>query len=169
MYVMRCSNGAVPLGKSLTCFHIICYLSSFPFYLCLSLFSCHPSLPSPLLLLSFSHLPHFSFYPPPPPPLSLVCLQVDTHVHASSCMNQKHLLRFIKSKIKNYPDDVVIVRGGERLTLAGVSLYCTLGEIHVHAVLEFSAVYSHLTFSPSLSLSLLSLWPLCCSCLRSWT
>ena len=36
-------------------------------------------------------------------------------------MNQKHLLRFIKSKIKNHPDDVVIVRGGEQLTLAGVS------------------------------------------------
>lgn len=88
----------------------------------LPFFSCHPPLPSPLLLFSFSHLPHFSFYPP----LSLVCLQVDTHVHASSCMNQKHLLRFIKSKIKNYPDDVVIVRGGERLTLAGVSLYIHL-------------------------------------------
>jgi len=29
--------------------------------------------------------------------------QVDTHVHASSCMNQKHLLRFIKKKIKSSP------------------------------------------------------------------
>lgn len=46
--------------------------------------------------------------------------KVDTHVHASSCMNQKHLLRFIKSKIKNYPDDVVIVRDGESLTLDGL-------------------------------------------------
>ena len=25
--------------------------------------------------------------------------KVDTHVHLSSCMNQKHLLRFIKSKL----------------------------------------------------------------------
>ncbi|XP_071841600.1 AMP deaminase 2-like isoform X1 [Apostichopus japonicus] len=27
--------------------------------------------------------------------------KVDTHVHAASCMNQKHLLRFIKKKMKN--------------------------------------------------------------------
>jgi hypothetical protein len=26
--------------------------------------------------------------------------KVDTHVHHSSCMNQKHLLRFIKSKLR---------------------------------------------------------------------
>lgn len=30
--------------------------------------------------------------------------KVDTHVHHSSCMNQKHLLRFIKSKMKKCPD-----------------------------------------------------------------
>ena len=29
--------------------------------------------------------------------------KVDTHVHHSSCMNQKHLLRFIKSKLKQKP------------------------------------------------------------------
>ena len=46
--------------------------------------------------------------------------QVDTHIHASSCMNQKHLLRFIKKKIKTCPDDVVIDSKGERLTLAQV-------------------------------------------------
>ena len=28
---------------------------------------------------------------------------VDTHVHHSACMNQKHLLRFIKSKLKRAP------------------------------------------------------------------
>ncbi|KAI9363765.1 hypothetical protein BD770DRAFT_433805 [Pilaira anomala] len=46
--------------------------------------------------------------------------KVDTHVHHSSCMNQKHLLRFIKSKMKKSPDDVVIYRDGEHLTLKGV-------------------------------------------------
>ncbi|KAI8970397.1 hypothetical protein BDF20DRAFT_891020 [Mycotypha africana] len=46
--------------------------------------------------------------------------KVDTHVHHSSCMNQKHLLRFIKSKMKKSPDDVVIYRDGEHLTLQGV-------------------------------------------------
>ena len=30
--------------------------------------------------------------------------KVDTHVHHSSCMNQKHLLRFIKSKMKHNPN-----------------------------------------------------------------
>jgi AMP deaminase len=30
--------------------------------------------------------------------------KVDTHVHHSACMNQKHLLRFIKHKMKKSPD-----------------------------------------------------------------
>ncbi|KAI8641679.1 hypothetical protein BD408DRAFT_388476 [Parasitella parasitica] len=46
--------------------------------------------------------------------------KVDTHVHHSSCMNQKHLLRFIKSKMKKSSDDVVIYRDNVHLTLAGV-------------------------------------------------
>lgn len=53
----------------------------------------------------------------------IVCsfLQVDTHVHSSSCMNQKHLLRFIKKKIKSCPDEVVIDNKTNRLTLAQVT------------------------------------------------
>lgn len=35
--------------------------------------------------------------------------KVDTHVHHSSCMNQKHLLRFIKHKLRNYPNDQVLL------------------------------------------------------------
>ncbi|KAF8496098.1 hypothetical protein JB92DRAFT_2991409 [Gautieria morchelliformis] len=46
--------------------------------------------------------------------------KVDTHVHHSSSMNQKHLLRFIKSKMRRSPDDVVIFRDGAELTLAQV-------------------------------------------------
>ena len=46
--------------------------------------------------------------------------KVDTHVHHSSCMNQKHLLRFIKSKMKKSPDEVVIFRDGKYLTLKEV-------------------------------------------------
>ena len=34
--------------------------------------------------------------------------KVDTHVHHSACMNQKHLLRFIKSKLRKEPDEVMI-------------------------------------------------------------
>jgi AMP deaminase len=46
--------------------------------------------------------------------------KVDTHVHHSACMNQKHLLRFIKSKMKKCPDDPVIERDGKILTLREV-------------------------------------------------
>ena len=46
--------------------------------------------------------------------------KVDTHVHHSSCMNQKHLLRFIKSKMKKSPDEIVMFRDGKHLTLAEV-------------------------------------------------
>lgn len=46
--------------------------------------------------------------------------KVDTHVHHSACMNQKHLLRFIKSKMKKCPDEVVLFRDGKHLTLAEV-------------------------------------------------
>ena len=46
--------------------------------------------------------------------------KVDTHVHHSACMNQKHLLRFIKSKMKKCPDDKVIERDGKQLTLKEV-------------------------------------------------
>ncbi|KAJ2049196.1 AMP deaminase [Coemansia sp. RSA 922] len=46
--------------------------------------------------------------------------KVDGHVHLASAMNQKHLLRFIKYKLKNEPDYPVIVRDGKTLTLRQV-------------------------------------------------
>ncbi|CAJ2513358.1 Uu.00g014770.m01.CDS01 [Anthostomella pinea] len=46
--------------------------------------------------------------------------KVDTHVHHSACMNQKHLLRFIKSKMKKCPDEFVLSRDGKDLTLREV-------------------------------------------------
>lgn len=46
--------------------------------------------------------------------------KVDTHVHHSACMNQKHLLRFIKSKMKKCPDEIVLYRDGRHLTLKEV-------------------------------------------------
>lgn len=46
--------------------------------------------------------------------------KVDTHVHHSACMNQKHLLRFIKKKLRNNPDEVVVYRDGKFLTLGEV-------------------------------------------------
>lgn len=46
--------------------------------------------------------------------------KVDTHVHHSACMNQKHLLRFIKSKMKKFPDEVVMFRDNKYMTLKQV-------------------------------------------------
>lgn len=46
--------------------------------------------------------------------------KVDTHVHHSACMNQKHLLRFIKSKMKRSPNDTVIFRDQKYLSLRQV-------------------------------------------------
>ncbi|GAA99179.1 hypothetical protein E5Q_05871 [Mixia osmundae IAM 14324] len=62
-------------------------------------------------LADMKRVPHRDFYN---------CRKVDTHVHHSACMNQKHLLRFIKSKMKHSPDDVVIFRDGKELTLTQV-------------------------------------------------
>ncbi|ETW81907.1 hypothetical protein HETIRDRAFT_475429 [Heterobasidion irregulare TC 32-1] len=62
-------------------------------------------------LTEMKQVPHRDFYN---------VRKVDTHVHHSSSMNQKHLLRFIKSKMKRSPDDVVIFRDGAELTLAQV-------------------------------------------------
>lgn len=46
--------------------------------------------------------------------------KVDTHVHHSACMNSKHLLRFIKCKLKKSASDVVMFRDGKEMTLQDV-------------------------------------------------
>uniref|UniRef100_A0A4W5QH91 AMP deaminase n=1 Tax=Hucho hucho TaxID=62062 RepID=A0A4W5QH91_9TELE len=46
--------------------------------------------------------------------------KVDTHIHASSCMNQKHLLRFIKRAMKKYPGEIVHMEHGHGQTLMEV-------------------------------------------------
>ncbi|EPQ28490.1 uncharacterized protein PFL1_03793 [Pseudozyma flocculosa PF-1] len=62
-------------------------------------------------LADMKRVPHRDFYN---------VRKVDTHIHHSASMNQKHLLRFIKAKIKRHPDDVVIHRDGKDLTLQQV-------------------------------------------------
>ena len=46
--------------------------------------------------------------------------QVDTHIHAASCMNQKHLLRFIKKAMKNHPNEIVCNSKDQKMTLQDV-------------------------------------------------
>lgn len=62
-------------------------------------------------LASQKAVPHRDFYN---------IRKVDTHIHAASCMNQKHLLRFIKKTLKNSADEVVTVTKGQPMTLAQV-------------------------------------------------
>lgn len=70
-------------------------------------------------------------------------LQVDTHIHAAACMNQKHLLRFIKHTYQTEPDRAVAEKRGRKITLRQVfdSLHMdpydlTVDSLDVHAVSE---------------------------------
>lgn len=76
-------------------------------------FSLHLMLNADREFLAQKSAPHRDFYN---------VRKVDTHVHHSACMNQKHLLRFIKSKLRKEPDEVVIFRDGKYLTLNEVFL-----------------------------------------------
>jgi AMP deaminase len=62
-------------------------------------------------LASQKAVPHRDFYN---------IRKVDTHIHAASCMNQKHLLRFIKKTLKNHADEIVTVTNGKPMTLKEV-------------------------------------------------
>lgn len=88
--------------------------------------------------------------------------KVDTHVHHSACMNQKHLLRFIKSKMRKSPDEVVLFRDGKHLTLREVfeSINLTAYDLSIDT-LDMHVRSPELSLSragPSLS-GLLSLLP----------
>ncbi|CAA7398203.1 unnamed protein product [Spirodela intermedia] len=74
-------------------------------------FNMHLMLNADAEFLAQKSAPHRDFYN---------VRKVDTHVHHSACMNQKHLLRFIKSKLRKEPDEVVIFRDGTYLTLKEV-------------------------------------------------
>ena len=59
--------------------------------------------------------------------------KVDTHVHHSACMNQKHLLRFIKSKMKKHPNEKVMYRDNKCLSLKEVfeSIHLTAYDLSI--------------------------------------
>uniref|UniRef100_A0A5K3FDK6 AMP deaminase n=1 Tax=Mesocestoides corti TaxID=53468 RepID=A0A5K3FDK6_MESCO len=68
----------------------LCYLSS--------KFALHVLLNEGAESLEQRNVPHRDFYN---------IRKVDTHVHAASCMNQKHLLRFIKKCLRTREDELV--------------------------------------------------------------
>merc|ERR1719435_577472 len=56
-------------------------------------------------------VPHRDFYN---------CRKVDTHIHAASCMNQKHLLRYIKKSLKTDGQEIVCKAGDKQISLKDV-------------------------------------------------
>jgi len=89
----------------------------------------------------YQRVPHRDFYN---------VRKVDTHVHHSACMNQKHLLRFIKSKMKKFPDEVVLYRDGKHLTLAEVfaSINLTAYDLSIDTLDMHVSLSSGLSFNP---------------------
>jgi len=100
MYTMRRIVTTGPL-KSL-CFRRLTYLTH--------KFKLHTLLNEKLELRELRSVPHRDFYN---------TRKVDTHIHAASCMNQTHLLRFIKKRIKSRRNDLVCVdsKTGKPMTL----------------------------------------------------
>lgn len=107
------------------CFHRLSYLSS--------KFQLHVILNDKRELQAQKAVPHRDFYN---------IRKVDTHVHAASCMNQKHLLRFIKKTMKTSPNDLVCLDDkGRPMTLEKVfeslkvtSYDLSVDMLDVHAV-----------------------------------
>lgn len=70
--------------------------------------------------------------------LLLYLCKVDTHVHVASAMNQKHLLRFIKHKMKTNAGDLVCLdREGKAMTLEQVTFSNYIGTIFCRDVYLF--------------------------------
>ncbi|XP_054088343.1 AMP deaminase 2 isoform X6 [Zeugodacus cucurbitae] len=85
------------------CYRRLCYLSS--------KFQLHVLLNELRELASQKAVPHRDFYN---------IRKVDTHIHAASCMNQKHLLRFIKKTLKKNADEIVTITKGQPMSLKDV-------------------------------------------------
>ncbi|XP_003366531.1 AMP deaminase 2 [Trichinella spiralis] len=79
--------------------------------------------------------------------------KVDTHVHAASSMNQKHLLRFMKKKVRTEGNRVVLMRGDTPVTLeqvfkeVGLTAFdLSVDSLDVHAVNDDDALFDRNTF-----------------------
>ncbi|XP_053249535.1 AMP deaminase 1 isoform X1 [Podarcis raffonei] len=73
-----------------------------------SKFSVHEMLNEMEELKELKNNPHRDFYN---------CRKIDTHIHAAACMNQKHLLRFIKKSYRENSERVVYKSKDKTLTL----------------------------------------------------
>jgi AMP deaminase len=68
--------------------------------------------------------------------------KVDTHVHHSACMNSKHLLRFMKHKLRDHPDDVVHSDGESQMTLREV--FSSLGKHEGNLCIDSLDTHAHI-------------------------
>lgn len=73
---------------------------------------------------------------------------MDTHIHAAACMNQKHLLKFIKTSYQTEAERVVLEKGGQKVTLKQVfssldmdPYDLTVDSLDVHAVGTHSSMH----------------------------
>ncbi|XP_050437647.1 AMP deaminase 2-like isoform X2 [Adelges cooleyi] len=118
------------------CYRRLSYLSS--------KFQLHVLLNELRELASQKAIPHRDFYN---------IRKVDTHIHAASCMNQKHLLRFIKKTLKNHADEVVTAGGMslrqvfESMKLTSYDLTVDMLDVHAdrntfHRFDKFNAKYN---------------------------
>jgi len=105
------------------CYRRLSYLSS--------KFQLHVLLNELRELAAQKDIPHRDFYN---------TRKVDTHIHAASCMNQKHLLRFIKKTLKQHASEVVTLTREGPMTLSEVfksmsltSYDLTVDMLDVHA------------------------------------
>nr|XP_057939260.1 AMP deaminase 2-like isoform X3 [Doryrhamphus excisus] len=101
--VVHVYGSRATMDKKSFCYRRLQYLSS--------KFQMHILLNEMKELAAQKKVPHRDFYN---------IRKVDTHIHASSCMNQKHLLRFIKRAMKKYPQEIVHVERGKGQTLMEV-------------------------------------------------
>ncbi|XP_056622237.1 AMP deaminase 3b isoform X2 [Triplophysa dalaica] len=77
----------------------------------MSKFYLHEMLNEMAELKELKGVPHRDFYN---------VRKVDTHIHAAACMNQKHLLKFIKDTYKTDAERVVMEKNGKKMTLKQV-------------------------------------------------
>lgn len=85
-------------------------------------------------------------------PAISIPFKVDTHIHAAACMNQKHLLRFIKKSYRVDAERVVHNLKGKEVTMKelfqSLNLHpydLTVDSLDVHAVGFFFFFFSNLT------------------------
>ncbi|XP_044213578.1 AMP deaminase 3b isoform X1 [Thunnus albacares] len=76
-----------------------------------SKFYLHEMLNEMAELKELKSVPHRDFYN---------VRKVDTHIHAAACMNQKHLLKFIKTTYQTEEERVVLEKGCQKITLKQV-------------------------------------------------